>query len=239
MMASAGGESSGGHDRWEASERGSLSRGIIFFGLIGAIASTVAAARLRRTVDWVYNQLRLRSNSSWWDENTNFFRGNYSEQAQKRYNTRMQEEYEEEMERLERIRRMQSVFNRERSKIKKTYESWQNQGGPGAYQHSPRNDWYWEEDISFKESKPNFRAAPRGPRPSGHYIWSHHYAVLGLDRSRANPYSDLEIKTAFRAKAMECHPDQNQENKEAAEEKFKEVLKSYEAIKSERRNERY
>lgn len=81
----------------------------------------------------------------------------------------------------ERIRRMQGVFNRERSKFKKTYESWQNQG-PGAYQHCPRNDWYWEEDASFKERKSNFRAAPRGSRPSGQYMWSHHYAVLGLDR---------------------------------------------------------
>ncbi|KAL0914543.1 hypothetical protein M5K25_014899 [Dendrobium thyrsiflorum] len=237
MMASAGGKSSGDQDQWETTVRGSISRGIIFFGLIGATA-TVAATRLRRTVDWVYNQLRVRSNTSWWGENTSSTRGNYHEQAQKRYNSRMQEEYEDEMERLERIRRMQSVFNRERSKYKKTYESWQNQG-PGAYQHCPRNDWYWEEDTSFKDRRPNFRAAPSSPRTSGHYMWSHHYAVLGLDRSRASPYSDLEIKAAFRAKAMECHPDQNQENKEAAEEKFKEVLKSYEAIKSERKNEKY
>lgn len=237
-MASAGGKSSDDQDRWETSERGSLSRGIFFVGLFGVFATTVAAIRLRRTVDWVYNQLRLRSNFSWWGENSSSSRGNYNERAQKGYKSRMQEEYEEEMERLERIRRMQSVFNRERRKFKKTYESWQSQE-PGAYQHCPRNDWYWEEDTSFKDRKPNFRAAPKGYKPSGQYMWSHHYAVLGLDRSRANPYSDLEIKAAFRAKAMECHPDQNQDNKEAAEEKFKEVLKSYEAIKSERKNERY
>ncbi|KAG0467830.1 hypothetical protein HPP92_017158 [Vanilla planifolia] len=42
------------------------------------------------------------------------------------------------------------------------------------------------------------------------------------------PYSEDEIKIAFRTKAMECHPDQNQHNKEVAEAKFKEVLKSYE-----------
>ncbi|KAF3772556.1 Chaperone protein [Nymphaea thermarum] len=45
-------------------------------------------------------------------------------------------------------------------------------------------------------------------------------------------------KTAFREKAKEYHPDQNQNNKEAAEEKFKEVLTSYEAIKLERKNKR-
>ncbi|KAG0466117.1 hypothetical protein HPP92_017697 [Vanilla planifolia] len=43
------------------------------------------------------------------------------------------------------------------------------------------------------------------------------------------PYSEDEIKIAFRTKAMECHPDQNQHNKEVAEAKFKEVLKSYES----------
>ncbi|KAG0446747.1 hypothetical protein HPP92_028676, partial [Vanilla planifolia] len=55
--------------------------------------------------------------------------------------------------------------------------------------------------------------------------------------SRKKPYSEDEIKIAFRTKAMECHPDQNQHNKEVAEAKFKEVLKSYEAIKTERKNE--
>lgn len=80
------------------------------------------------------------------------------------------------------------------------------------------------------------------------------------------------LQTAFRTKAMEVHPDQNQDDRgkhllfsghcvssnnsnvvaswqslftnttnvwtgaEAAEEKFKEVVKSYEAIKSERKN---
>ncbi|PKA54239.1 hypothetical protein AXF42_Ash000072 [Apostasia shenzhenica] len=200
-------------DRWEEPERGSLSW-LIFFGLMGATATTFAASRLRRTFDWVYNQLRSQSG--------------------RRYSNRMQEEYEEEMERVERIRRMQSVFNRARSKYQKTYERWQDQG-PGAYQHSPRNDWYFEADESFK-NRTNYRAAPGGPKPSGCHMWSHHYAVLGLDRYRAKPYSDAEIKTAFRAKAMECHPDQNQQNKDAAEEKFKEVLKSYEAIKWERNN---
>nr|CAB3493389.1 unnamed protein product [Digitaria exilis] len=43
-------------------------------------------------------------------------------------------------------------------------------------------------------------------------------------------------QTAFRTKAMEVHPDQNQDDREAAEEKFKEVVKSYEAIKLERKN---
>ncbi|KAI4389846.1 hypothetical protein MLD38_002023 [Melastoma candidum] len=31
---------------------------------------------------------------------------------------------------------------------------------------------------------------------------SHHYSVLGLDRSRKTTYTDTEIKAAFRAKSM-------------------------------------
>ncbi|KAK8957634.1 hypothetical protein KSP39_PZI000315 [Platanthera zijinensis] len=79
----------------------------------------------------------------------------------------------------ERIRRMQSVFNRERSKHKKTNESWQDQAS-GTYQQSPRNDWYWEADASFRD-RTNFKATPRSAKPSGKYMWSHHYAILGLD----------------------------------------------------------
>ncbi|KAG8098029.1 hypothetical protein GUJ93_ZPchr0013g37223 [Zizania palustris] len=45
------------------------------------------------------------------------------------------------------------------------------------------------------------------------------------------------LQNAFRTKAMEVHPDQNQDNREAAEEKFKEVVKSYEAINLERKDD--
>lgn len=213
----------------EQDDDGPSIMGVLFFGLIGATATTIAAGRLRTTVDWFCNQIKSRANSSWTSGTSSSSRGS---SAWNRYNRRMQEEYEDEMERLERIRRMQSVFNRERSKYKKTYEAWR-ESGPGAYQHFQRDDWYWKTDTSYKDRRTNFRSAPRA---SGNYILSHHYSVLGLDRSRGKPYSDAEIKTAFRAKAMEYHPDQNQSNKEAAEAKFKEVMISYEAIKLERKN---
>ncbi|KAK6130767.1 hypothetical protein DH2020_035489 [Rehmannia glutinosa] len=148
----------------------------------------------------------------------------------------LREEYETEMERVERIRRMQSVFNRERNKSKRRHDNWQ-QYGPGAYhQHFQRNDWYWKEDASFRDHGSNFRETPWASASSP---LSHHYSVLGLDRLRTKPYTDDEIKSAFRAKAKEFHPDQNQDNKEFAEAKFKEVMVSYEAIKSERKNNRH
>ncbi|KAK1299660.1 hypothetical protein QJS10_CPB13g00061 [Acorus calamus] len=162
------------------------------------------------------------------------YRTSYNEEAWKRYNQRMQEEIEEEIERVERIRRMQNVFNRERSKYQRGYESWR-ENGPGAYhQQFQRDDWYWKTESSSKDRRANNSRSM--PRERGNYAMSHHYSVLGLDRSRAKPYSDAEVKTAFRAKAMEYHPDQNPDNKEAAEAKFKDVMTSYEAIKQERKN---
>lgn len=206
--------------------------GILLFGLIGATATTAAVTQLRRSVDWVYSQLS-RSKESWKNASGKTFRTGFQGEAWKRYNRRMQEEYEEEMERVERIRRMQSVFNRERNKYKRSYESWAENGQGGYHQHFQRNDWYWKGDTSYRDRGANFREAPRA---SASYPLSHHYSVLGLDRSRAKPYTDDEIKSAFRAKAMEFHPDQNQDNQQLAEAKFKEVVISYEAIKTERKN---
>ncbi|KAJ6843920.1 uncharacterized protein M6B38_295070 [Iris pallida] len=219
---------------WQDREReGSSPWAIVLFGLVGATATTVAVTRLRTTVDWFYNQLRRSQPfSSWTSTSGSSSRRSFREEARSRYNRRMQEEYEDEMERVERIRRMQSVFNRERSKHKKTYESWREQG-PTAYQNFQREDWYWKSDRSYTDQRTNFRPPPRD---GGNYAMSHHYSILGLDRCRAKPYSETEIKTAFRAKAMEYHPDQNQNNKEFAEAKFKEVMTSYDAIKLERKN---
>ncbi|XP_042018474.1 uncharacterized protein LOC121766224 [Salvia splendens] len=205
--------------------------GIVVFGLIGATVTTLAVTQLRRTADWVYSQLSS-SQSAW--KNRRSFRSSFQEEAWKRYNRRMQEEYEEEMERVERIRRMQSVFNRERNKFKRGYERW-NEHDSGAYhQHFQRNDWYWKAEASYRDQQSNYRQ--NNPRASTNVSLSHHYSVLGLDRRRTKPYTDEEIKSAFRTKAKEFHPDQNQDNKDYAETKFKEVMVSYEAIKSERKN---
>lgn len=210
---------------------------IAIFSLIGATVTTFAlkspdiwqVGQLRRTTDWFCSQW---SKTQSWKGGSGSFRSSFQEEARRRYRQRMQEEYEEEMERVERIRRMQSVFNRERNKYKRSYESWRENAG-AYHQHFQREDWYWTSDSSSRDRSTNYRQAP--PQ-RGSYSLSCHYAVLGLDRLRTKPYTDEEIKSAFRAKALEYHPDQNQDNKEAAEAKFKEVLMSYEAIKSERKN---
>ncbi|XP_054799879.1 dnaJ homolog subfamily C member 7 homolog isoform X2 [Prosopis cineraria] len=190
--------------------------GVFLFGLIGATATTFAMSR---------------SQSPWKGGTGNSFRSAFQEEAWKRYNKRLQEEYEEEMARVERIRRMQSVFNRERNKYKRSYENWGDCGQDAHHQHFQRDDWYWKTGSSYRDWRTNYREAPR---ETGSYSLSHHYSVLGLDRFRTTPYTDAEIKTAFRTKAKEHHPDQNQDNREAAEAKFKEVVNSYETIKKER-----
>ncbi|KAE9457275.1 hypothetical protein C3L33_10811, partial [Rhododendron williamsianum] len=150
-------------DGQRSRDRPSSSPNGFLFGLFGATASALLVGRLRRAVGWFYTQLGSRL--SWKGTTGGSFRSSFKEEAQKRYNRRMQEEYEEEMERVVR------------------FSAW----------------------------------------------------------LRKVPHTDDEIKTAFRAKAKEFHPDQNQDNKggaESAEAKFKEVMTSYEAIKMERKNKK-
>ncbi|XP_071732326.1 uncharacterized protein [Rutidosis leptorrhynchoides] len=192
--------------------------GILIIGLIGATATTLAVTR----------------SPSWRGASSRSFRSSFQEESWKRYNRRMQEEYEEEIERVERIRHMQSVFNRRKNKYTRDYENWKgNNGAGGYYQNFHRDDWYWKTDTSQRNRRSNYKEPSQSPV---NYSLSHHYAILGLSRSRTKPYTDDEIKTAFRSKAKEFHPDQNQENKEVAEARFKEVMTSYEAIKTERKN---
>ncbi|XP_042452368.1 uncharacterized protein LOC122036992 isoform X1 [Zingiber officinale] len=192
------------------------------------------AGELRKTAEWVYTQLsRLRFTSTWSNSTSSSSHEGSKQEAWKRYYRRMQEEYDDERERVERIRQMQSVFNRGRNKHK-TYRSWTD-NDPGKYQYIPREDWYYETSTSRSDHKSSYKSTPNY---RGHYTMSHHYTVLGLDRTRAEPYTDAEVKSAFRTKAMEHHPDQNQENRVAAEAKFKEIMISYEAIKLERENQK-
>ncbi|EPS69578.1 hypothetical protein M569_05188, partial [Genlisea aurea] len=154
--------------------------GALVFGLIGASVTTFAVAHMRNTLDRIYSQVwsryqaTLKNSSSSWS--------NFHEEARRRYQRRLQEELEEEIERIERIRRMQSVFNRERNKFKRRYDSWQQHGGSSEFHEQyQRNDWYWNEDTSFRDyGSHHFRDAPRASAAA--HPLSHHYTVLGLDR---------------------------------------------------------
>ncbi|TVU40946.1 hypothetical protein EJB05_14432 [Eragrostis curvula] len=213
----------------EEGDSGSFPSAILLFALVGATATTAAVGQLRRTVNWFYTQLSRSEPFVYWEDVPR--RPNRRGEAWEQYYQRMRERNVDQRERVERIRRMQDEFKRERSKCR-DYRTWESHN-PNYYQHNQRDDWYWDAQAFYANRRTKFRSMPRETMS---YAMSHHYSILGLDRSRSEPFSDAEIKNAFRKKAMEYHPDQNQNNKEVAEAKFKEVMDSYEAIKSERQN---
>ena len=61
-----------------------------------------------------------------------------------------------------------------------------------------------------------------------------YYEVLGVGREAA----DQEIKSAYRKKAMEFHPDRNPDNHKDAEEKFKEAAEAYSVLSNSDKRDR-
>ena len=53
-----------------------------------------------------------------------------------------------------------------------------------------------------------------------------YYDILGLDKSA----STTEIKSAYKKKALEWHPDRHKDNKEEAEKRFKEINEAYQIL---------
>lgn len=62
-----------------------------------------------------------------------------------------------------------------------------------------------------------------------------YYEVLGVSRNA----SEDEIKKAYRKLARQYHPDMNRDNKEQAEEKFKEVSEAYEVLSDANKKAQY
>lgn len=77
----------------------------------------------------------------------------------------------------ERIRHMQDMFKKERSKCR-DYRT-RDGHNPSYYQNSRREEWYWDAESFYANQRTNFRSMPREAMG---YTMSQHYSVLGLDR---------------------------------------------------------
>ena len=62
-----------------------------------------------------------------------------------------------------------------------------------------------------------------------------YYKILGIQKNA----SDEDIKKAYRKLAVKWHPDKNPDNKDAAEEKFKEISEAYGVLSDKKQKEIY
>jgi molecular chaperone DnaJ len=62
-----------------------------------------------------------------------------------------------------------------------------------------------------------------------------YYEVLGVERGA----SDDDLKKAYRRLALKCHPDRNPDDREGAEERFKEVSEAYQVLADPERRAQY
>lgn len=62
-----------------------------------------------------------------------------------------------------------------------------------------------------------------------------YYSILGVSRSA----SDEEIKKGYRKMSLRWHPDKNPDNRESAEEKFKEIAEAYEVLSDKQKRSIY
>eukprot|EP00850_Spirogloea_muscicola_P018941 SM000179S03413 [mRNA] locus=s179:106341:107877:+ [translate_table: standard] len=137
---------------------------------------------------------------------------------------RMWEEYQEELRRKqEHWWRMHQEEEKEKERFRKAYSRWQQQ-------HQQQRSRYWQWDDEEK-AKWNYEESYRKPAMPVNRGTLDHYAALGLDRSRAEPFTAAELKAAFRSKAMEHHPDRNPLNKEESEYRFRQAVNAYEALR--------
>lgn len=145
----------------------------------------------------------------------------------------------DEQQRVERIRRMKEAFAREKVSQANSYNPWSERRGDKWDWKFEGNRWEWkgdeqrekaqqEQDWQRNQEKKNMNSYELLKRARLAY----HFTVLGLDATRPQPYSDADIKAAFRSKAFEYHPDQNPGNVQTAEVKFRQLLESYHLLKS-------
>lgn len=96
-----------------------------------------------------------------------------------------------------------------------------------------QNNYYRDYNQRVWEESPRSRASSPGDSKG-------YYRMLGLE-SKGRRATEQEIKSAFRKKAMETHPDKETDEKKRreAEEKFKKVAEAYEVLRNKQKRAAY
>ncbi|TYZ57125.1 hypothetical protein PybrP1_007173 [[Pythium] brassicae (nom. inval.)] len=89
-------------------------------------------------------------------------------------------------------------------------------------------DWYGFDPRRFRRQQRQRRAASEGGGVATRSELAEALATLGLQATDARGVSAQEVKAAFRAKALEWHPDCSAH--EHAEETFKGIVRAYELL---------
>jgi hypothetical protein len=111
-----------------------------------------------------------------------------------------------------------------------------NPWGANPFEWTGEQD-YWKAGSRDQQQQQQWRTHEKLDYASSSFYMSqakvaHHLGVLGLDPNHSRQYSGAEIKAAFRARAKEYHPDHNQSGNKQAEVKFKQILESYQALRT-------
>lgn len=111
-----------------------------------------------------------------------------------------------------------------------------NPWGANPFEWTGEQD-YWKAGSRDQQQQQQWRTHEKPDYASSSFFMSqakvaHHLGVLGLDPNSSRQYSGAEIKAAFRARAKEYHPDHNQSGNKQAEVKFKQILESYQALRT-------
>eukprot|EP00898_Chlorokybus_atmophyticus_P007532 jgi/Chlat1/7780/Chrsp66S07238 len=137
-------------------------------------------------------------------------------------------------ERARRVAEQQARVQEERARKERILKMWMREESDKARWHAGYTQfepfgWQKQQAHTHRERVSTDSPFPPKDRTLGNL---EHYKALGLDHARADLLSQDDIKSAFRARVKECHPDLHPEKKDEAAAKFRKVVKAYQALQT-------